>query len=67
MAGWGGDRYVAWDDLDGSGTCVRVAIVGDGADGARGDRRRLVDWSDRADTSVTVDDGDRRITFTSCS
>ena len=48
VAGWGGDRYVAWDDLDGSGTCLRATIIGDTPDDTAEIRVALDDWAANA-------------------
>jgi hypothetical protein len=71
--GWGGDRYVAWDDLDGRGTCLRAAIVGDTPEDTAELADALREWADDAPTTTGVDatveggaDG-TPVTLTSCS
>ena len=61
--GWGGDRYVAWDDDD--KTCVRTNLVMDTAKDARemaDALREAAEERDQLEVTVTP----RLITFTSC-
>ena len=72
VEGWGGDRYVAWPDTDGSGTCLRAVITGDTPDDTAEIASALRDWADSAPFGVTatVDDADGGagpVTLTSCS
>lgn len=41
VKGWGGDRYVVWDDTDGSGVCVRVDWAMDSSDALAELQRRV--------------------------
>lgn len=62
-AGWGGDRYVAWDE---SGrTCVRVDLVMDTPQDATELRNALQRWVDEHDGATL--EGDSPIRFTSCA
>ena len=78
--GWGGDHYVAWDDLDGDGTCLRADLVGDTDDDTDELYEALDAWSDGVgdggadgiDVEVTVelldlDTGGGVVRLTSCS
>lgn len=71
--GWGGDRYVAWGDVDGGGTCLRAVLVGDTAQDTTELRDALAEWADDAPTSTGIDasveggTGGAPLTFTSCS
>ncbi len=73
VEGWGGDRYVAWSDPDGSGTCLRATIVGDTPDDTAELRDALVEWAADGPTTsgieATVVGGDdgAPLTLTSCS
>jgi len=71
VSGWGGDRYVAWDD-PGGGTCLRATILGDTPTDTAEIRDALAGWAaDDAPGTVdaTVEGGDAGapVTFTSCS
>ena len=61
--GWGGDRYVAWDE--GSKTCVRAAFAMDTARDASELEDALREFAETHD-GVTVSGGER-ITLTSCN
>ena len=61
--GWGGDRYVAWDQ--GERTCVRAVFAMDSPRDAGELESALRDFADEHD-GVTVSGGDR-ITLTSCN
>ena len=64
-AGWGGDRYVAWDEDGGKRTCVRVDVVMDTPQDAHELRNALQRWvNEHDDASV---EGDSPIRFTSCA
>lgn len=62
-AGWGGDKYVAWDE--GSKTCVRVDAVMDTPQDADELRTALRQWVDRH-SGATLE-GTSPIRFTSCA
>ncbi|MDQ1437008.1 MAG: hypothetical protein QOK43_637 [Acidimicrobiaceae bacterium] len=62
-AGWGGDRYVAWDQ--GSKTCVRVDAVMDTPQDADELRQALIRWADKHPGSVV--EGTSPLRFTSCA
>lgn len=70
IAGWGGDRYVAWDDPAG-GTCLRAVVVGDTEGDTRELAAALAEWADDAPfgIEVVVDGGEpgTPVTFTACS
>ena len=63
-SGWGGDRYVAWDQ--GAKTCVRAAFAMDTARDADELEDAFRDFADEHD-DVRVDRGADRITLTSCN
>jgi hypothetical protein len=63
-AGWGGDRYVAWDE--GAKTCVRVDVVMDTPQDADELQLALRRWVDAHKSSATLD-GASPIRFTSCA
>jgi hypothetical protein len=72
VEGWGGDRYVAWDDADGSGTCLRAAIVGDTPEDTLEILDALDEWAASPPFGIDVTvDGDNggadAVAFTSCS
>ena len=62
--GWGGDRYVAWDE--GDKTCVRVDVVMDTPRDADELRAALRAWVDAHEDTATLE-GDSPIRFTSCA
>lgn len=69
-AGWGGDRYVAWDDADGGGTCLRATVVGETPDGSVAIGAAVAEWADDPPSGVEVSvdrSGSDGVTFTSCS
>lgn len=61
-AGWGGDRYIAWDE--GSRTCVRVDVVMDTPRDAEEIRSALQAWAKEHDDATVT--GTSPIRFTSC-
>lgn len=63
-SGWGGDRYVAWDE--GKKTCVRVDVVMDTPRDADELRAALRAWVDEHEDTATLE-GDSPIRFTSCA
>jgi hypothetical protein len=72
VEGWGGDRYVAWDDLDGSGTCLQAVFVGDTPDDTAEIASALRDWADAAPFGVEAtigegNSGDGPVLLNSCS
>ncbi|HEV7887129.1 MAG TPA: DUF6782 family putative metallopeptidase [Acidimicrobiales bacterium] len=64
-AGWGGDRYVAWDE--GPKTCVRVDVVMDTPQDADDLRRALQKWVDRHQGADLSPAGSSPLRFTSCA
>jgi hypothetical protein len=62
-AGWGGDRYIAWED--GDDTCVRVTIATDSPQDDA-ELRQALDALARSREGIKVT-GRGPITFTSCS
>lgn len=62
VAGWDGDRYVAWEAA--GRVCVRAELLMESAGHARELREALEEWADEVDdVSVT---GTNPVTFTSC-
>jgi hypothetical protein len=62
VAGWDGDRYVAWEA--GTRVCVRADVLMESAGHARELREALEEWADSVgDVTVT---GTNPVTFTSC-
>ncbi|MCX7620898.1 MAG: hypothetical protein N2037_08665 [Acidimicrobiales bacterium] len=65
--GWGGDRYVVWDDTDGSGVCIRVDWVMD-SDAALAELDRRVRERTASDPAASIERPDhQRIRLTRCS
>lgn len=65
-AGWGGDRYVAWEA--GARACVRVDVVMDTPRDAEELRAALQQWADaHDDATVKGGGGGDPIRFTSCA
>lgn len=62
-AGWGGDRYVAWDS--GSKTCIRANFVMDTPNDADELRSALQDWASRQPAATVT--GSNPITMTACN
>ena len=72
VEGWGGDRYVVWADLDGSGSCARIVFMGDDPDETAEIASALFAWAEDAPFGVTAVVGEANggvgpITLTSCS
>jgi hypothetical protein len=70
--GWGGDRYVVWEDLDGSGSCARIVFLGDDPDDTAEIASALFAWAESAPfgVSAVVSEGNSGVgpvTLTSCS
>jgi hypothetical protein len=63
-AGWGGDRYVAWEK-DGR-VCVRATVVMDTTKDTEELRKALESWADEHDGSSVAGPAVGPISFTSC-
>ncbi len=66
VEGWGGDRYVVWDDTDGSGVCIRVDWVADSDVALRTLERRLRERI-VGDPAARVESNPDRLRLTRCT
>lgn len=63
--GWGGDRYVTWQD--GSVTCTRLIVAMDDPEASDYLREALIEWADKADVEADVVAQGEDTQVTSCA